>query len=52
MPQMMPMSWLMLFIYFSILIIMFNYLNYYIQIKYPSKTIFNMKLMKVMKWKW
>nr|WRO45289.1 ATP synthase F0 subunit 8 [Phyllothelys breve] len=29
MPQMMPLNWLMLFLFFSLLLILFNMLNYY-----------------------
>uniref|UniRef100_UPI003002517D ATP synthase F0 subunit 8 n=1 Tax=Astyliasula major TaxID=2908877 RepID=UPI003002517D len=52
MPQMMPLNWLMLFMFFSILMILFNIMNYYIFInKNPSKIKPKM-FMKIMTWKW
>nr|AVN68196.1 ATP synthase F0 subunit 8 [Melanozosteria sp. Cairns, Australia] len=52
MPQMMPLSWLMLFIFFSIMFMMFNFINYfsYIPIKFlTEKKKINIKMMN---WKW
>nr|YP_009327181.1 ATP synthase F0 subunit 8 [Orthetrum testaceum]ANX10005.1 ATP synthase F0 subunit 8 [Orthetrum testaceum] len=53
MPQMAPMSWLMLFMFFSIMLLMINMLNYYLfnpkfNIKKSSKNI----LLKSQNWKW
>nr|AVV61634.1 ATP synthase F0 subunit 8 [Orybina plangonalis] len=53
MPQMMPINWMMSFIYFIIIFIMFNMMNYYI-------TNLNLKKIKLNKnfnfknliWKW
>nr|YP_009142419.1 ATP synthase F0 subunit 8 [Platycnemis foliacea]AKH04371.1 ATP synthase F0 subunit 8 [Platycnemis foliacea] len=52
MPQMAPMSWLILFLFFSIMLIMFSTMNYYHytpMIKKSEKTSFK-KL--TMNWKW
>nr|ALO77682.1 ATP synthase F0 subunit 8 [Urodontus glabratus] len=51
MPQMAPLSWLTLFVYFSLIFFLFMFLNYYI-FTYPSnkKTINLVALSK--SWKW
>nr|ASM82751.1 ATP synthase F0 subunit 8 [Hestiasula sp. FS-2017] len=52
MPQMMPLNWLMLFTFFSFLMISFNMMNYYIFI---NKNMFKIKpkmTTKIMNWKW
>nr|URX53944.1 ATP synthase F0 subunit 8 [Cryptotermes sp. 5 AB-2022a] len=52
MPQMMPMSWLTLFIMFSATLILFTTMNYYATI---SKTKINEKMTlqkKTLNWKW
>nr|UFZ13958.1 ATP synthase F0 subunit 8 [Taeniochauliodes natalensis] len=52
MPQMSPMNWLMLFLFFSMMLIMFNIMNYYLinplSMKYSIK---NFK-MNSLNWKW
>nr|YP_009316751.1 ATP synthase F0 subunit 8 [Anax imperator]AOW43645.1 ATP synthase F0 subunit 8 [Anax imperator]QOQ35059.1 ATP synthase F0 subunit 8 [Anax parthenope] len=53
MPQMAPMSWLLLFLFFTIMLIMINILNYYLftpKIAYKSaeETI----SVKTNNWKW
>nr|WRO44952.1 ATP synthase F0 subunit 8 [Fissocantharis imparicornis] len=53
MPQMAPLSWLNLFIYFIIVFLILNSLNYF----YFNKTASNqekknMKMMKKNSWKW
>nr|AKF78369.1 ATP synthase F0 subunit 8 [Nothochrysa sp. YTD-2015] len=52
MPQMSPLNWWFLFIYFLILLILFSIMNYYIMM-YSSplskKIIFNKKSLN---WKW
>nr|YP_009327155.1 ATP synthase F0 subunit 8 [Orthetrum chrysis]ANX09979.1 ATP synthase F0 subunit 8 [Orthetrum chrysis] len=53
MPQMAPMSWLMLFMFFSIMLLMINMLNYYLfnpklNIKKMSKDF----SLKSQNWKW
>nr|AML25750.1 ATP synthase F0 subunit 8 [Carabidae sp. BMNH 1274270] len=53
MPQMAPMSWLFLYIMFTIIFMIFNFLNYYLFMK-NNKTNnlkFNYKN-KFMNWKW
>nr|ASY98057.1 ATP synthase F0 subunit 8 [Empusa pennicornis] len=52
MPQMMPLNWLMLFSFFSMMLILFNIMNYYVPfnkaLTYPTiKTS-----IKSMIWKW
>nr|AVN67701.1 ATP synthase F0 subunit 8 [Deropeltis paulinoi] len=52
MPQMMPLNWLLLFLFFIIMFLMFNFINYfsYIPIKYMiNKNLINTKMMN---WKW
>nr|QRV62653.1 ATP synthase F0 subunit 8 [Stictonectes samai] len=52
MPQMAPMNWLILYILFSIILIMFNLMNYYIFI-IEMKTLKTSSFMKKMlNWKW
>nr|ASY98238.1 ATP synthase F0 subunit 8 [Sphodromantis viridis] len=52
MPQMMPLNWLMLFCFFSILLILFNVMNYYTPYnKSSSLTSFKM-MTKTLTWKW
>nr|QXF68455.1 ATP synthase F0 subunit 8 [Asiadodis yunnanensis] len=52
MPQMMPLSWMMLFSFFSILLILFNVMNYYMPInKNTSLNPFKMSK-KTLYWKW
>nr|YP_010621035.1 ATP synthase F0 subunit 8 [Periplaneta svenhedini]WAX39418.1 ATP synthase F0 subunit 8 [Periplaneta svenhedini] len=52
MPQMMPLSWFMLFIFFSITFMLFNSVNYFLYI--PAKISMEKKMinMKIMSWKW
>nr|YP_010146970.1 ATP synthase F0 subunit 8 [Conosia irrorata]QQP21492.1 ATP synthase F0 subunit 8 [Conosia irrorata] len=55
MPQMAPISWLMLFIIFSCIYILFNILNYfnYMPLKnMQSKMNNTMKITQTMNWKW
>nr|YP_009532913.1 ATP synthase F0 subunit 8 [Mantispa japonica]AYG51249.1 ATP synthase F0 subunit 8 [Mantispa japonica] len=52
MPQMSPLSWWMLFIYFIIMLLMFNMMNYYITM-YISPQSSSIKMSKKsMNWKW
>nr|AML25881.1 ATP synthase F0 subunit 8 [Staphylinidae sp. BMNH 1274178] len=51
MPQMAPMSWLLLFFMFIIAFIMFNILNYY-SFLYPPKTAKTKKKSIFINWKW
>nr|AND96055.1 ATP synthase F0 subunit 8 [Onthophagus giraffa] len=51
MPQMAPINWLLLLIYFSMIFIMFNVLNYY-SFNYNIK-FFSFKKKKInLNWKW
>nr|YP_005351194.1 ATP synthase F0 subunit 8 [Periplaneta americana]ADD71929.1 ATPase subunit 8 [Periplaneta americana] len=52
MPQMMPLSWLMLFSFFSIMFMLFNSMNYFSYIPIKSLTEKKMINMKIMNWKW
>nr|YP_010701668.1 ATP synthase F0 subunit 8 [Scaeva affinis]WCJ53229.1 ATP synthase F0 subunit 8 [Scaeva affinis] len=53
MPQMAPISWLLLFILFSIIFILFNMMNYFLYLPLTSKS---KNLLKIntnsMNWKW
>nr|YP_009441841.1 ATP synthase F0 subunit 8 [Ips sexdentatus]AOY39594.1 ATP synthase F0 subunit 8 [Ips sexdentatus]AVC55946.1 ATP synthase F0 subunit 8 [Ips sexdentatus] len=54
MPQMAPMNWLTLFLFFSILFILTIFLNYFFHL-FPSINLFNQqkKNNKLLKnWKW
>nr|ASY98255.1 ATP synthase F0 subunit 8 [Pseudogalepsus sp. JZ-2017] len=52
MPQMMPLNWILLFMFFSIVLIMFNIMNYYMHFnKFSSKMPFSQKF-KTLYWKW
>nr|UAM91024.1 ATP synthase F0 subunit 8 [Holotrichia niponensis] len=51
MPQMAPLSWLTLFISFSLIFIIFNSMNYFI-FTYPPKSSKISKSMTVINWKW
>nr|YP_010546141.1 ATP synthase F0 subunit 8 [Calomera brevipilosa]UYK51607.1 ATP synthase F0 subunit 8 [Calomera brevipilosa] len=52
MPQMAPMNWIILYIMFSVIFILVNFLNYYIySIKSPSKKL-NKFMFKSINWKW
>nr|AND96396.1 ATP synthase F0 subunit 8 [Onthophagus bicallosus] len=50
MPQMAPINWLSLLIYFSLIFLMFNVLNYY-SFNYNIKTFFKKKKNNL-NWKW
>nr|ANJ70273.1 ATP synthase F0 subunit 8 [Hydroporus gyllenhalii] len=55
MPQMAPMNWLILYMFFSMIFIMFNFLNYYLFLinKNLNNNNNNMKMMKkYFNWKW
>nr|AML26035.1 ATP synthase F0 subunit 8 [Staphylinidae sp. BMNH 1274248] len=51
MPQMAPMSWLLLFIMFITVFIMFNILNYYCFMYTPKSTLVK-KTTSNLSWKW
>nr|YP_010946326.1 ATP synthase F0 subunit 8 [Anisolampra panfilovi]WGO57044.1 ATP synthase F0 subunit 8 [Anisolampra panfilovi] len=51
MPQMMPLSWLTLYLFFIIMLLIFSIINYYSFIPKPS---FSKKMLspKTLNWKW
>nr|YP_010988617.1 ATP synthase F0 subunit 8 [Sclerotia aquatilis]WOR80800.1 ATP synthase F0 subunit 8 [Sclerotia aquatilis] len=51
MPQMAPLSWLNLFIFFIIVFMMFNVMNYFSMI-YKTKTSESKKSKNNISWKW
>nr|AML25904.1 ATP synthase F0 subunit 8 [Staphylinidae sp. BMNH 1274207] len=51
MPQMAPLNWITLFIYFSFIFMLFNSMNYFSFI-YKSKTSNIKKLINKLNWKW
>nr|YP_010460080.1 ATP synthase F0 subunit 8 [Hierodula zhangi]QXF68481.1 ATP synthase F0 subunit 8 [Hierodula zhangi]UUC04280.1 ATP synthase F0 subunit 8 [Hierodula zhangi] len=52
MPQMMPLNWLMLFSFFSILLIMFNVMNFYSSFNKISSFTSLKKMSTTLIWKW
>nr|AVE15751.1 ATP synthase F0 subunit 8 [Hierodulella sp. JZ-2017] len=52
MPQMMPLNWLMLFSFFSILLILFNVMNYYTSFNSNSSRPYMKMMTKTLTWKW
>nr|ASY98103.1 ATP synthase F0 subunit 8 [Blepharopsis mendica] len=52
MPQMMPLNWLMLFSFFSILLIMFNVMNFYTSFNKSNNLKLSKTSIKSMIWKW
>nr|AVN67446.1 ATP synthase F0 subunit 8 [Gyna caffrorum] len=51
MPQMMPLNWLTLYMFFIIILIMFSFINYFSLISTPSSMKKNIKISS-MNWKW
>nr|APX39207.1 ATP synthase F0 subunit 8 [Gonioctena olivacea] len=51
MPQMMPLNWLTLFFYFTMIFLMFNIINYYMFL-YTTKTSSTKKINMKFNWKW
>nr|YP_009646724.1 ATP synthase F0 subunit 8 [Gonioctena intermedia]APM86019.1 ATP synthase F0 subunit 8 [Gonioctena intermedia]AVX29544.1 ATP synthase F0 subunit 8 [Gonioctena intermedia]AVX29557.1 ATP synthase F0 subunit 8 [Gonioctena intermedia] len=51
MPQMMPLNWLTLFLYFTIIFCVFNIINYYMFL-YPIKISSTQKTTMKFNWKW
>nr|YP_003204942.1 ATP synthase F0 subunit 8 [Ditaxis biseriata]ACO92606.1 ATP synthase F0 subunit 8 [Ditaxis biseriata] len=52
MPQMSPLNWWFLFLYFLIIFVMFNIMNYYI-ITYNNPSSSKMSFIKkTLNWKW
>nr|YP_010865906.1 ATP synthase F0 subunit 8 [Neopanorpa lui]WGT92122.1 ATP synthase F0 subunit 8 [Neopanorpa lui] len=53
MPQMAPINWLSLFIMFSIILLLFNMMNYYsFSPKLPDPNNINSINFKSLNWKW
>nr|YP_010166676.1 ATP synthase F0 subunit 8 [Mystonectes coelamboides]QRV62767.1 ATP synthase F0 subunit 8 [Mystonectes coelamboides] len=52
MPQMAPMNWLILYMFFSAIFILFNFLNYYMFLINNKNNTLNKLNMKTMYWKW
>nr|YP_011026064.1 ATP synthase F0 subunit 8 [Arctolamia fruhstorferi]WQM87507.1 ATP synthase F0 subunit 8 [Arctolamia fruhstorferi] len=51
MPQMAPLSWLLMFFFFLLIFMLFNIMNYYFYI-YKIKFIKNNKFLISYNWKW
>nr|YP_010946313.1 ATP synthase F0 subunit 8 [Allacta bruna]WGO57031.1 ATP synthase F0 subunit 8 [Allacta bruna] len=51
MPQMMPLNWLMLFIYFITTLMLFNTMNYFMMNKFIDFKKLNLNT-KITSWKW
>nr|UBN08967.1 ATP synthase F0 subunit 8 [Panesthia tryoni tegminifera] len=51
MPQMMPLSWIMLYMFFIIILFTFSFINYYSFIPLPLLKEKKMSS-KIMNWKW
>nr|QUB07088.1 ATP synthase F0 subunit 8 [Chlamisus sp. N29] len=51
MPQMAPLNWLMMFLCFSLILLMFNSMNYFIFSLVPEKSMMNKKE-KITTWLW
>nr|ASY98212.1 ATP synthase F0 subunit 8 [Pseudovates chlorophaea] len=52
MPQMMPMNWLMFLLFFFIMLILFNIMNYYTPFKKMSHMYMFKMTNKTLNWKW
>nr|UFZ13232.1 ATP synthase F0 subunit 8 [Orohermes crepusculus] len=52
MPQMAPINWLILFVFFSCMLIIFNIFNYFIINPDPLKNNSTPMIVKSMTWKW
>nr|AVE15764.1 ATP synthase F0 subunit 8 [Creobroter sp. JZ-2017] len=52
MPQMMPLNWLTLFLFFSMMLILFNVLNYYSPFNKKSSSLSIKTTTKNLTWKW
>nr|YP_010472526.1 ATP synthase F0 subunit 8 [Harpalus griseus]UVG42150.1 ATP synthase F0 subunit 8 [Harpalus griseus] len=53
MPQMAPMNWLFLYLMFTIIFLLFNFLNYFMfLIQNKKKSIKNIFFNKILEWKW
>nr|AFP16870.1 ATP synthase F0 subunit 8 [Trechini sp. BMNH 840194] len=52
MPQMAPMSWLFLYLTFTIIFLLFNFLNYYLYTIKNKSQNFKTFMNKNLNWKW
>nr|YP_010385077.1 ATP synthase F0 subunit 8 [Hyphydrus ovatus]UPL65087.1 ATP synthase F0 subunit 8 [Hyphydrus ovatus] len=52
MPQMAPMNWIMLYFLFSMIFILFNFLNFYMFLMLKKSKNFNNICTKNLNWKW
>nr|AVE15648.1 ATP synthase F0 subunit 8 [Popa spurca spurca] len=52
MPQMMPLNWFILFSFFSILLILFNIMNYYAPFNKATSMSLTKTSVKTLIWKW
>nr|YP_009471338.1 ATP synthase F0 subunit 8 [Creobroter jiangxiensis]AVE15726.1 ATP synthase F0 subunit 8 [Creobroter jiangxiensis] len=52
MPQMMPLNWMTLFTFFSIMLILFNVLNYYMPYNKSTSLPLTKVIIKTLTWKW
>nr|YP_010946885.1 ATP synthase F0 subunit 8 [Sorineuchora formosana]WGO57642.1 ATP synthase F0 subunit 8 [Sorineuchora formosana] len=52
MPQMMPLSWLTLYLFFIIVFILFNTINFFINMPKINKTPSMKNIKKSLNWKW
>nr|UFZ13945.1 ATP synthase F0 subunit 8 [Taeniochauliodes attenuatus] len=52
MPQMSPMNWLLLFMFFSMMLMLFNIMNYYLINPLPMKHYIKNSKMNSLNWKW
>nr|ASM82712.1 ATP synthase F0 subunit 8 [Creobroter elongata] len=52
MPQMMPLNWLTLFMFFSTMLILFNVLNYYVPYNKNTALPLTKMIIKTLTWKW
>nr|YP_010946729.1 ATP synthase F0 subunit 8 [Panesthia strelkovi]WGO57460.1 ATP synthase F0 subunit 8 [Panesthia strelkovi] len=51
MPQMMPLSWVVLYLFFIMILFIFSFINYYSFIHYPSLDKKKLSA-KSVNWKW
>nr|QAU54272.1 ATP synthase F0 subunit 8 [Desmopachria sp. ITV9392]QPA36187.1 ATP synthase F0 subunit 8 [Desmopachria sp. RRMO-2020]QPA36200.1 ATP synthase F0 subunit 8 [Desmopachria sp. RRMO-2020]QPA36213.1 ATP synthase F0 subunit 8 [Desmopachria sp. RRMO-2020]QPA36226.1 ATP synthase F0 subunit 8 [Desmopachria sp. RRMO-2020] len=52
MPQMMPMNWTILYLFFLILFFLINFINYYSFLIYKNSNLLNKINLKSLNWKW
>nr|YP_010271031.1 ATP synthase F0 subunit 8 [Scarites subterraneus]UFR82461.1 ATP synthase F0 subunit 8 [Scarites subterraneus]UJY97976.1 ATP synthase F0 subunit 8 [Scarites subterraneus] len=53
MPQMAPMNWLFLYMFFILIFLLFNFFNYYMFLIKNNKHLNNKNYsIKIMNWKW